>query len=152
MGEYTLVSASSIIEDAALLARNNAAAFWQQPWWRMLRGSRTQESLALAMESRLPWNLVRQRAVQRHQRVVYTLTGDIVGYARWILPESLASEWTSAQVPEVPEASRSKFELLYEQADFHVETDTSVLDPPVYTMMDTFRPKEPHISNEYYQI
>lgn len=96
------------VADAAALARNNISAFWDDPTWIQLWPEQVaQEFLIEQSTKRYPRNLLRDRATTRHQKTVNPVTGALVGYARWILPEGHSAAengepaWPEAQVPAV---------------------------------------------------
>lgn len=109
------------LADAADLARNNMSAYWQDPSWVIVwPAGRTLEYTIEQCAMRMPNLLLRNRARLRHQKAVDPATGRLLGYARWLLPESLAAGgdrtserdegngggdeqvcWAEAQVPDV---------------------------------------------------
>jgi hypothetical protein len=60
---------------------------------------------------RISWNLCSERDRKRHAKVVHVETGSIVGYARWVLPESVAGEeaWKEAQTRQPTDEEKSQF-------------------------------------------
>ncbi|KAF2421086.1 hypothetical protein EJ08DRAFT_690256 [Tothia fuscella] len=91
---------SCILENATQIARNNIMAFWNDPNWVLMWGDKPKEYVITQAIRRSPWNLLQSPARNRHQKVVDGSTGDIVGYARWILPEYMdADSWIEAKIP-----------------------------------------------------
>lgn len=60
---------------------------------------------------RIAYNLSNNRSRLRHQKVIDTETGQIVGYGRWELPDTESSEsaWPAAQMPAASEAQSKSF-------------------------------------------
>jgi hypothetical protein len=65
---------------------------------------------------RLLKNLTTSREKKRHQKVVETETGEIVGYARWIIPRDAGIEWLDAQVVEPTEVEAQDYEKRWRDA------------------------------------
>ncbi|KXT12674.1 hypothetical protein AC579_3279, partial [Pseudocercospora musae] len=147
---YRLIS-GCYATDAKSLAINNAAAFWGQTWWRLMWEGRSLQDMTNAMELRAPRNLHTQINVRRHETIV-NREGEIVGYARWILPESLAHEWLSAKTVAVSDDDIATFQKSHERADWKATRDTSALDAPVEAAMEKYRPREPHIKLDYLAV
>jgi hypothetical protein len=40
----------------------------------------------------IPWNLINRRAEKRHLKAIDVETGELAGYARWLLPPILADK------------------------------------------------------------
>ncbi|KAH6892481.1 hypothetical protein B0T10DRAFT_537468 [Thelonectria olida] len=132
MAPYVLQSPCTV-DDVAGLARNNVSAFWDETWWRLLwNDRRTVDSLIDAVTIRTPKNLLTDRDVRRHQKVVDSDSGLIVGYARWILPVSHQSDWLEAQALEVSEDQRDMFSQRHAQTDFSTREDMDDLDRHVH--------------------
>lgn len=111
------------VDDAAALAYNNMSAFWEDPNWKNgWSKDITLEYLIEQSAKRQPRNLLRNREKTRHQKAVDPTTGAVVGYARWILPDDhLVGKnggigWIEAQVPDVSDAERKRFDELAESA------------------------------------
>lgn len=86
--------------EAPSLARAMMSAFYEDKHWILLWPNMSQDQIIDGCTQRLPWNLVKKRSNKRHQKVVDKGTGEIVGYARWILPKEFEHIWPEAQVPE----------------------------------------------------
>jgi ribosomal protein S18 acetylase RimI-like enzyme len=139
------------VGDAAGVAKTNVAAFWTQTWWRILFDA-TEEQVTQVTTARTPQNLLAQRDVRRHQAVVDEATGDIVGYARWILPAALSAEWPEAQTPAVPEPERKRLKALFDDApqpfvDNMDEMDE--LDEPITENQEEFEPEGAYLKLDY---
>jgi len=114
------------VADSSALTRNNIPAFWADPYWVLAWKHRTLEHHISQVAKRMPRNLLNDRHIKRHQKAVEPATGRLVGYARWILPESHAvgvdggPAWPEAVVPAVDAA---------EEAEMQRVADTAIWDP-----------------------
>lgn len=147
MATYKLVP-NCTVDDAVGLANSNMTAFWGEPWWNM----NWDKPLAAIIESasaRMPTNLLKDRNVRRHQKVIDTSTGQIVGYARWILPESHADSWLDAQVPDVSEQDKARFQTAFEAADWAIRPEVHDSDDLVLEQFHKHTPKGPYMSKYY---
>ncbi|KAG9584851.1 hypothetical protein KCU77_g6187, partial [Aureobasidium melanogenum] len=111
------MSISITTADVALapsIANAMVSARWKDPHWvALFRSDISSSRVTSETAQRLPWNLVTGRASKRHQIAVDNTTGEAVAYARWILPEHLASAdlvvWPEAQVQEPTEGDKAVF-------------------------------------------
>lgn len=55
-------------------------------------------------------NLLLAQPIRRHQKVIIPETGEVVGYARWYMPESHTSEWAEAQLATVNDSDATKYQ------------------------------------------
>lgn len=136
------------IDDADGIAKNNVLAFWQQTWWRILFAA-PQETVLNKVISRTPHNLLTQREVRRHQVVVEPTTGNIVGYARWILPAEYSQEWTEAQTEGVGDADATRFQDAFRATVLPFgehQDEMDALDHPVEAKQKELAPKGPYLS------
>ncbi len=113
------------VADGPALARTNIPAFWADPHWRLEWRHRTLDYHISQVALRYPRNLLRNRATARHQKAVDTVTGEILGYARWSIPASSSTIPTTTAWPEalVPAVSAE------EEAEISRVADTAVWDP-----------------------
>ncbi|KAL6854729.1 hypothetical protein ACO1O0_005854 [Amphichorda felina] len=146
MEKYELRSCT--VDDAPGLAKNNASAFWEEEWWNILWENRTLDSLIEAFTARLPKTLLTDRSVRRHQKIVHVSSGEVVGYARWILPESHRHEWLEAQIPDLSDQDRQRFDKAYANANFTTR-GLDDMDNPVLDMLRRHRPTEPFVKLDY---
>lgn len=113
----------------------------------MLWVDRTLESIIPDAIKRMPRNLVKDRAVRRHEKVVdVAANGRVVGFARWILPPSHSHGWLEAQIEDVTAEQRKEFDALFVSADWSHRDDMPGFDDPLDAMMSKHRPRNPHIS------
>ena len=112
-------------DDAPGLARTMMGAFHTDPHWRRVWLDMTLEQIIDSCAHRLPKSLTTDRGTKRHQKVVDAQTGEIVGYARWVLPPSLEDRvkcggggavfWPEAQIAEPSAEQREAFEVEWEK-------------------------------------
>ncbi|KAF4336847.1 acetyltransferase (GNAT) family domain protein [Fusarium beomiforme] len=127
MSSYQLQSPCRV-EDGQYIAQNKVAAFWEEEWWRLSWTGRTRESMVQSVADRSPKNLLTNREVRRHQKIVHVETGDIVGYARWILPESHKDCWLEAQTPDVSDEQKEAFAKRHAETNWSPREDNDKLD------------------------
>jgi hypothetical protein len=146
---YTLRTGCTI-EDAEGVAKNNVPAFWSNTWWRILYDAPAERVLEV-VTLRTPWNLLSENEVKRHQVVVDDTTGDIVGYARWMLPTKHQKEWLEAKTPEPSKEEIQRFKDLSDNnrlphGDPQFKREMDALDDPIEKAEADFAPKKPYIS------
>lgn len=141
------------VADAPAIARNNMSAFWEDPTWILLWPEHvTKEFLIEQATKRYPRSLIRDHAVNRHQKAVDPVTGTLVGYARWVLPEghqldeSGQPTWPEAQVPAVSVEEEEEFRKLAESAWWEGRSGMSGLDDKNEVVMDRIMAERPYIS------
>ncbi|KAE8398253.1 hypothetical protein BDV37DRAFT_276256 [Aspergillus pseudonomiae] len=147
------------VADAPALAYNNMSAFWGDPTWILLwpKGV-TLEFLIEQCTKRYPNILLRTRQEVRHQKAVDPLTGDLVGYARWILPPTHlttkdgSSQWVDAQVPDVSDDEKRKFQQLAELAWWNGRSDMRSIDDINDAVMDRILAQRPYIKLDYLAV
>jgi hypothetical protein len=85
------------------------------PHWITLWEDPSPEPIIAATTARIPWTLLNGGKVRRHEKII-TETGQVVGYARWILPDHLATDdiWPQAQVAEVSPDELAMYKTRYE--------------------------------------
>ncbi|QGI86652.1 unnamed protein product [Fusarium fujikuroi] len=127
MSGYQLQSPCRV-EDGLQIAQSQVSAFFDEAWWRLSWTDRTRESLIQSIADRSPKNLLTKREVRRHQKIVHLETGDIVGYARWILPESHKDAWLEAQTPDVSDEQKEAFVKRHADTDWNPREDNDKLD------------------------
>lgn len=90
-------------------------AFYQDPQWASFWHGKSLDAIIFDCAQRLPLNLSNGRDFKSHQKIVERKTGEIVGYARWILPEESTDDWLDAVVPEVSdEATYQMYQNMFE--------------------------------------
>ncbi|RMZ72442.1 Acyl- N-acyltransferase [Pyrenophora seminiperda CCB06] len=96
--------------DAVGLAETMMRAFYQDEHWASLWKSTSLDNIIDDCAKRLPWNLVKVAPDKRHRKVVESSTGNIVGYARWVLPDKETDEWAEGVVCETDPERRRGYE------------------------------------------
>ena len=93
------------ITDAAELSLNKISAFWEDPNWVLSWRHTTLEKHIDKTTKRYPSRLINDRETSRHQRAVDLETGQLVGFARWMIPTSYVASgktaWPEAVVAAV---------------------------------------------------
>lgn len=124
------------LADSEALARNNISAFWADPHWSLAWKHRTLEYHITQIRKRMPRVLTIDRNGRRHQKAVDPVTGKLVGYARWVLPESHATlpdgsrVWPDAMGPAVSEEEEAEFRRLAESAHWDPNEESDALSQP----------------------
>ncbi|KAJ4243466.1 hypothetical protein NW762_014797 [Fusarium torreyae] len=134
---YELLNCTT--DDSSGIAENNVSAFWQQTWWRILWPGKTRDSLIKAVGARTPKNLLTDRDIRRHQKVIDKTSNNVVGYARWILPDSHKDSWLVAQIPDVTDSEKDKFQELHAAADWTPRDDMEDLDDHVHELKTKYK-------------
>jgi hypothetical protein len=99
------------VTDAPGLSKAMMSAMHRNPHWALLFGSMPLQDIIDDCAKRLPKALSSNRVERRHQKVVDQSTGEIVGYARWILPDGAHGiEWLDAQIPGATDAEMEIYE------------------------------------------
>lgn len=143
------------VADGPAMGRNNVTAFWTDQTWIQIWRGRTCEYVAEQAARRGSKNLLLDRAHRRHLKAVDPLTGALIGYARWVLPDAgcpgedgdpCNALWTNARIPDVPEELREKAERESDAADWtftggHMDG----IDDPIEAMQDVLRGKKRYI-------
>jgi len=93
------------VEDAEGVGRVNVEGCWTQWHWRLLWKGKTQEYIVQQCIKRAAYNVLKESDYKRHEKVINTNTGEMVGYCRWRLPKqglrSPESHWIAAKTPRV---------------------------------------------------
>ena len=93
----------------------------------------------------MPHNLLTDRAHRRHQKAVDVNSGAVVGYARWILPDTCAENtpiglldilWSTAQIPTVSQERVLEAKREFDAADWSFDHTMEELDPLVIEMRE----------------
>ncbi|KAJ5992597.1 hypothetical protein N7451_008321 [Penicillium sp. IBT 35674x] len=101
--------------DAPGLATTMMGARLTDPHWvKQWEENVLPEDIITRAIDRVPWNLISERDTKRHQKVIDVASGQVVGYARWLLPSYLARTeiWQEAQVAKATSDERALFEKL----------------------------------------
>ncbi|KZL83399.1 gnat family acetyltransferase protein [Colletotrichum incanum] len=92
-------------EDVSSLSQAMIRACYHDPHWRLLWGS---------MSLELPRNLVKGRVFRCNRKAIDIATGEIVDYARWLLPEGEEMRCEEDQVEEPSTEQLKRYEALYD--------------------------------------
>ncbi|KAH8882255.1 hypothetical protein GQ53DRAFT_753743 [Thozetella sp. PMI_491] len=142
-----------VLADAAVIARNNMSAFWEDPSWRLnYPPDKSLEFLIEQQVKRNPMKLIGERDTLRHLKAVDPETGKLVGYIRIELPESICKTsdgkpiWQEAQVEDVTPEERARLKEASDSAwwapgDDHSDENNSrikneICSKGVYTRID----------------
>ena len=137
MAQTTYTITHCIVADGPELSRNNLPAFWQDPTWVLSWRHTTLENHIETIAKRIPRNLINDRTVNRHQKALDPATGRIVGYIRWILPESSATladgtpAWPEAVVPAVSAEEEAEIRRVAAGVNFNPSHESDALDVEV---------------------
>ncbi|KAE8411997.1 hypothetical protein BDV36DRAFT_288268 [Aspergillus pseudocaelatus] len=107
---------------------------------------------------RYPNILLHSRQEARHQKVVDPLTGELVGYARWLLPSTHVTtddgrpQWIDAQVPDVTEFDKKRFQQIAESAWWNGRSDMRSIDDMNDAVMDRILEQMPYIKLDYLAV
>jgi hypothetical protein len=143
----SFIVAPCTLDDASAIARNNISAFWEDKNWALMwtRKNKSRDYVISQAALRWPYNLVKDTIYRRREKVVDVSTGELVGFATWVLPKAgVAGEdedeagkqeigdlWPEARVPEVDDETLELLKKRYDEADWESDHATHVLDPPV---------------------
>jgi hypothetical protein len=125
------------VADSDALTRNNIPAFWADPHWVLGWKHRTLEYHISQVAKRMPRNLLNDREIKRHQKAVDQETGRLVGYARWILPESHATlvdgtpAWPEAVIPAVSAEEEAEIRRVAATAHWDPNEEADHLAKPI---------------------
>ncbi|KXH68811.1 hypothetical protein CSAL01_00079 [Colletotrichum salicis] len=103
-------------DDAAGVSMNNMTAFYHtDTHWRALWKSMPLDKIIEGATARMPHSLVSGREKKRHQKAVDADSSEIVGYARWILPDDdNRISWSEAAVREPSQEEADKFQTAFQ--------------------------------------
>ncbi|KAL6799952.1 hypothetical protein J3E68DRAFT_397018 [Trichoderma sp. SZMC 28012] len=138
MATYTLAPVN--LSDAEDLSRNNISAFWQNPNWVLAWKHSTLEKQIDITTKRYPRRLISDHATARHQKAIDPQTERLVGYARWVLPDSYATTadgeptWPEALGPVVSPEEAEEIKRIAEATPLNANNETDPLDNNVTKM------------------
>jgi hypothetical protein len=103
-------------------------------------------------------NLLSDPVHRRHQKVIDTSTGAIVGFARWLLPDSVPGAvptenlWPAAQVPRVSKEVELEAEREYASADWSYDHALDALDGPVLAIKHRLMAGKKFIGEWFFEV
>lgn len=145
--------------DAYTVGSNNVKSFWTDITWRQTFAGQTVDLVAHNGGVRGASNFLRDRAHRRHLKAVDSATGEIVGYARWLLPHAGCTGgdddpchtiWPEARMPDVTEEERKEAEERSEKAAWKslMEGNTMPdIDGPIQEMLQRCRPRDTYMGS-----
>jgi GNAT superfamily N-acetyltransferase len=137
------------IADGPGLARNNVSAFWDDKSWEQAwtRKNKNREYAITQATARWPYNLIKDLSHRRrYEKVVDVNTGELVGYANWMLPEASEEElekmWPEAHGPRVDDETRELLKKRFDDADWVFNSSPNGTGPPENDMGSRLRGEE----------
>ncbi|KAK5656465.1 hypothetical protein OQA88_4848 [Cercophora sp. LCS_1] len=145
--------------DAEALANNNVSAFWEDPTWRLVwtrpgHAEIPKEELIKAAGLRMRNNLAMDRDLRRHVKAVDD-KGNLVGYARWLLPgEKWKDAWPEMKGPEPSEEERREWEGMAERAAgvWMPREDMGDVDEPVVEVLGELMGRGEYLNLDYLAV
>ncbi|KKP07324.1 acetyltransferase [Trichoderma harzianum] len=156
MATYTLAPVS--LSDSEDLSRNNISAFWQDPNWVLAWKHSTLEKQIDITTKRYPRRLISDHATARHQKAIDPQTGRLVGYARWVLPDSYATTadgeptWPEALGPVVSPEEAEEIKRIAEATPLNANNETDHLDNNVTKMKNEVLEGKTYFVLEYLAV
>jgi hypothetical protein len=147
------------LDDATAIAHNNVIAFWQNKYYELMwaKKNKSRDYVLSQAILRWPYNLIKDPEHRRMEKVVDVSTGELVGFANWILPDAGAVEggenekqeigklWPEALGPEVDDDTRKLLKKRFEDADWEFER-APVTDESLIGLSDRLRGDKKWIS------
>lgn len=132
-GKYSIEPCTD--KDGAAIGDMYLRAMWTDPSWPLIWGSKSMEFVASQTALRMPYTLLDDPEYARHQKVVDCTTGQIVGYARWMLPKLDPTDskglWPAAIVPRVDLEREQQLEQDRNSADYEYDHAWDIFDEPI---------------------
>ncbi|KAJ5735781.1 uncharacterized protein N7483_000906 [Penicillium malachiteum] len=110
-----VIQACSPVDSPGLGAAMIKSRLTDPHWVFMWEDNVPAEEMISRSTDRIPWNLVNGRDTKRHEKVIDDTTGQVLGYARWLLPPNLAKRndvWLEAQAQDGTPEERATYEKL----------------------------------------
>ncbi|KAH8802600.1 acetyltransferase [Xylogone sp. PMI_703] len=147
----TYIITQCTISDGPALTADNIPAFWRDLHWILAWRHRTLEHHVAEVTKRFPRNLINNRETWRHQKAVDPETGEIVGYARWILPSTHATTadgalaWPEAVIPAVGPDEEAEIRRIASTAIWDPNTDSDELLVPIREIEEEILARKPYM-------
>ncbi|ROW04791.1 hypothetical protein VMCG_04931 [Cytospora schulzeri] len=154
--KYTISGCT--VADGQALAANNIPAFWEDPHWRLSWRHRTLEYHISQVTKRFPRNLLNDRETTRHQKVIDTETGRLIGYARWHIPPDHATlpdgtpAWPEAVIPAVSPEEEAELNRIAETAHWDPNLESDVQFEPVRAIKKPILARKPYMRLDYLAV
>lgn len=103
------------------------------------------------MTKRYPRRLISDPETSRHQKLIDLETGRLLGYVRWVLPESHAvlangePAWPEAMAPVVSLEEEAEIKRVAEATTWNPNNDTDPLDEAVRVIKDKIMARKPYL-------
>ncbi|KAH8901467.1 acetyltransferase [Thozetella sp. PMI_491] len=129
MATYSIIPCT--IADSDEIASNNLVANWTSQHRRLTWPHRTPEYHLSQTVKRMPRLLLDERETSRHEKAVDSQTGRVLGYARWDIPKSHATQpdgtpaWPEAVMPAVGPEEEAEIHRIAESAHWDPKTEGS---------------------------
>lgn len=139
----TFEIAPCTLQDAPAIARNNVIACWEDEHWAAMwtKVNKSRDYVLSQAASRWPYNLARDPLRRRHEKVVDVSTGELIGFANWILPkvnaageeseavmQEIGELWPEARGPTTDDETLELLKTRFEAADWEYYRATDVTD------------------------
>lgn len=154
----TFAISQCTIADGAALGRNNISAFWEDPTWVLSWKHTTLEQHIETSSRRYPRRLLNDRETSRHQKAVDPETGRLLGYARWILPESAATNadgepaWPEAVIPAVAPEEEAEIRRVAADTPWNPNPLSDPLDAAVGKIKNELMARKPYMCTCHVKI
>ncbi|MCJ1391101.1 hypothetical protein MMC18_003963 [Xylographa bjoerkii] len=145
---------SCTIDDGPTIGHVNVFAFWTDPTWVLIWRPKTADYVALQAARRMSHNLLTDTAHRRHQKAIDVSSGAVVGYARWILPDTGTGAavvrnsenlWPEARVAAVSKELEQEAELNFAEADWSYDHSLDDLDAPIMEMKNRLMARKEYL-------
>ena len=142
---------SCCIADGPAIGNVTVSAVWIDPTWAVIWPGKSREYVITQYSRRMPHTLLSDRPHRRHEKVIDTKTGIVVGYARWTLPKlddlNMGSFWAEATVPPVSADRELEAKAEYSAADFAYDHSLDELDRPLDDIMERLESENKYIGS-----
>lgn len=115
------------------------SAFWTDPTWPHIWAPKSLDYVIGQAALRMPATLLKDPVHRRHQKATHSQTGELIGYARWLLPnmDTISDNfWPEAKVQPVDAESETQYEKAFDSADWEYSHSMDELDEPMLRMKD----------------
>jgi hypothetical protein len=142
MASVTITIEPCTVADGPAIGQMNVKAFWTDLTWKTMWPGKTREYMASQASLRMSAALLDNRSHKRHLKAVDSTTGAIIGYARWVLPDTgdsnvaIDTMWADAKIPEVSEEVAKQAERDSASAEWTPDSASDALDPAWIEMRD----------------
>ncbi|EHK18061.1 uncharacterized protein TRIVIDRAFT_45222 [Trichoderma virens Gv29-8] len=134
------------------------SAFWEDPNWVLAWRNTTLEKHIETTARRYPRRLISDRATSRHQKAIDPQTGRLLGYARWVLPDSYATTsegeptWPEALGPLVGPEEEEEIKRIAEATPWNPDNSSDPLDNNISKIKKELLAKKTYLLLEYLAV